>query len=214
MNVFISGQKKFGEQVLRLSLNKGLNIVGVCCPPKDNYIGKLAATYDLPVIPAGGLNAGTMPRNVDLGITAHSFDYIGKRTRYIPRLGWIGYHPSLLPRHLGRSAVEWAIRMGDIITGGTLYWLNAGIDRGDIGYQDWCWIDPRLRLMEPRKAAAQLWRGELLPMGIRLMDRALDDIKEGIIIKHPQDSRFSTFEPSTDVKDIFKPDLLMLPAGS
>ena len=102
-----------------------------------------------------------MPPGIDLGISAHSFDYIGKRTRYKARLGWIGYHPSLLPRHRGRSAIEWAVRMGDPLTGGSVYWLNAGIDRGDIAYQDWCWIDPALRLKDPKRAARELWRDEL-----------------------------------------------------
>lgn len=87
--------------------------------------------------------------------TAHSFDYIGKRTRYIPRLGWLGYHPSLLPRHRGRSAIEWSIRMNDAITGGSVFWLNAGIDRGDIAYQDWCFI-PKEYSLNPKEGATKL----------------------------------------------------------
>lgn len=35
----------------------------------------------------------------------------------------------------------------------------------------------------------------------------------GFLIKTPQDSRYSTFEPSTDIKDIYRPDLLMLNAA-
>jgi methionyl-tRNA formyltransferase len=31
-----------------------------------------------------------------------------------------------------------------------------------------------------------------------------------MIKKTPQDERFSTFEPNTDVKDVYKPDLLMI----
>lgn len=210
MKVFISGQKKFGEEVLRLCLGLKLEVAGVCCPAGDKYIGRLAAVNGIPIMVAGALNADSMPE-CDLGITAHSFDYVGKKTRYIPRLGWIGYHPSLLPRHRGRSAIEWAIRFGDVVTGGTVYWLNSGIDRGDIAYQDWCWIDPRLRLVEPKKAATQMWRHELMPMGVGLFKRALIDISKGIIVRKKQEQLYSTFEPSADVKDIFKPDLLMLP---
>ncbi len=208
--VFISGQKWFGEQVLDLCLKKGFEVVGVCCPIGDKYIGKAAAIRDIPIINASTLTADTMPDGVDLGITAHSFDYIGKLTRYKPRLGWIGYHPSLLPRHRGRSSIEWAIRMGDKITGGTVFWLNAGIDRGDIAYQDWCWIPPALFNKPPPDGAKWLWNEELLPMGLRLYSQALDDIGNGVIIKTPQDPTLSTFEPSTNVKDVYKPDLLML----
>jgi len=211
MTVFISGQKYFGEQILRVCINKGFKIAAVCCPVGDQYIGKLAATFELPIIPAGSLNGDNFPDGVDLGITAHSFDYVGKKTRYKPKHGWIGYHPSLLPRHRGRSSVEWAIRMRDCITGGTIYWLNAGIDRGDIAYQDWCFIDPSLYNKGPKEAAKILWRDKLQPMGVALMSKALCDIKKGIIIKQQQNQKFSTWEPSTDVKDIYRPDSLMLP---
>lgn len=206
--VFISGQKYFAEQVFILCNKLGMEIVGVCCPIDDKYIGRAAKLWNVPIIPAGMLNADNMPE-CDLGITAHSFDYIGKKTRYIPRLGWLGYHPSLLPRHRGRSSIEWAIRMKEPITGGTVFWLNAGIDRGDIAYQDWCWIPPEY-FLEPQKSASKLWKDELLPMGLKLFEIAFKDLLIGVIKRTPQDKRFSTFEPDTSVKDIYKPDLLML----
>lgn len=214
MRVFISGQKYFGERVLRLCLDMGLDVVGVCCPIGDKYIGRLASVYGIPQIVSGSLNRETMPPNVDIGVTAHSFDYIGKATRYATRLGWIGYHPSLLPRHRGRNAVEWAIRMRDPITGGTVFWLNAGIDRGDIAAQDWCFIDPALYNMHPQKAASILWRDSLMDMGVGLLGGVLRDIRSGAINKTPQDNRFSTWEPSTDVRDIYRPDCLLLPERS
>ncbi|MDY3352125.1 hypothetical protein PG357_09065 [Riemerella anatipestifer] len=84
--VFISGQKYFGEMVFRLCLKLNIEVVGVCCPLDDKYLGRAARTWGVPIIPAGTLRADVMPE-CDLGITAHSFDYIGKKTRYIPRLG-------------------------------------------------------------------------------------------------------------------------------
>lgn len=64
--------------------------------------------------------------------------------------------------------------------------------------------------MEPRKAAKLLWEHELQDMGLKLIEKALLDISRGTIIKIPQKKEFSTFEPNADVKDVFKPDLLML----
>ena len=210
--VFISGQKLFAEEVLRGCLNMGVRVAGVCCPLDDRAVGRLAALNGIRIIPAGGLDAASFPGGVDLGISAHSFDYVGRLTRYRPRLGWIGYHPSLLPRHRGRASIEWAVRMRDAVTGGTVFWLNAGIDRGDVERQDWCFIDPALYQMDPKKAARILWDDDLLPMGVRLTLAAVSDIRSGVIRKAPQDNRFSTWEPSTDVRDIFRPDALMLPA--
>ena len=210
MKIFISGTKFFGASILRLCIEEGHDVVGVCCPLDDNYIGKLARINDIPITPSGTLNGDTMPSGVDLGITAHSFDYIGRLTRYKPKLGWIGYHPSLLPRHRGKSSIEWTIRMRDVITGGTIFWLNSGIDRGDILKQNWCWVNPALYSISPKEAAKKLWRGELLNIGVDLMRESLREISSGVITKMPQRADVSTYEPSFDKKDIYKPDLLMI----
>lgn len=214
LKVFISGQKYFGQLVLRECLNNpSIEVVGVCTPFTDKHVGTLARLYDIPIVWSGSLNWETMPDNVDLGITAHSFDYIGKQTRYKTKYGWIGYHPSLLPRHRGKSSIEWAIRMRDPLTGGSVFWLDAGIDRGDIAYQDFVFIDPKLFQFPPRKAARILWEHELCDMGLRLFKQALNDISKGIIKRKPQNPAFGTFEPSTEVSDVYKPDALMLNSG-
>ena len=212
MKVFVSGQKYFGAQVLRGLISAGHTVVGVCTPAEDRYVRPIAAGLGIPIINAGELNAATCPRGIDLGITAHSHDYIGQATRRIPRLGWIGYHPSLLPRHRGRSSIEWALRMGDFATGGTVFWLNAGIDRGDIERQEMVWIDPKMCVGDTKANAAEIWRSSLLPMGVRLLMEAVADIDRGVINRRRQDIRHSTFEPSLDVKDVYKPDLLMIEA--
>ena len=214
LRVFLSGQKYFGAEVLRVLLNHDkIKVIGVCSPFDDKYLTPLARLHNLKVVESGTLNSNNMPDGVDLGIAAHSFDYIGKKTRYKTNLGWLGYHPSLLPRHRGRSAIEWAIRMGDPVTGGTVFWLNSGIDRGDIFLRDWCFIRPDY-ILKPSKGASELWKNSLLPMGVSLFSEALNMIISGEFIKEKQLKEFSTFEPRLDkVSDIFRPDLELLPSG-
>lgn len=214
LNIFLAGQKYFGASVLREMLkNDSIKVVGVASPLNDKYLTQLAIINNIPIIEAGTLNYRNMPEGVDLGVAAHSFDYIGRKTRYKTKMGWVGYHPSLLPRHRGRSAIEWAIRMGDNITGSTVFWLNSGIDRGDIFLQDWAFIPPEYKL-SPTQGASRFWRDTLLPMGVGLLSDALNMIISGSYIKKKQDKRFSTFEPRLDkVADVFKPDLELLPSG-
>ena len=90
------------------------------------------------------------------------------------------------------------------------FWLNGGIDRGDIASQEFCFVNPKLYGLEPKKAAKRLWESELQNIGLRLFKKTLNDINQGVFIRKPQEKEFSTFEPSTDVKDVFKPDLLMI----
>lgn len=48
------------------------------------------------------------------------------------RLGMVGAHASLLPRHRGRAPINWALIKGERVTGNTLMWLGEGVDTGDI----------------------------------------------------------------------------------
>ena len=53
----------------------------------------------------------------------------------IPRLGTIGYHPTLLPALRGRAALGWTILLNPAETGGTLFWIDEGVDSGPIAAQ-------------------------------------------------------------------------------
>jgi methionyl-tRNA formyltransferase len=53
----------------------------------------------------------------------------------IPELGCIGRHISLLPKRRGRAPVAWALIQNLDETGVTLFWLDEGVDTGDIALQ-------------------------------------------------------------------------------
>jgi methionyl-tRNA formyltransferase len=50
----------------------------------------------------------------------------------VPRLGAVGVHPSLLPRHRGPDPYFWAIESGDLETGVTAHRLDESYDTGAI----------------------------------------------------------------------------------
>src|SRR5439155_9928982 len=68
----------------------------------------------------------------DLGVMAFVSDIIPPEVLDLPKFGTIQYHPSLLPRHRGRSAINWAIIQGDKTTGVSIFWPDAGLDTGPI----------------------------------------------------------------------------------
>ncbi len=207
MNIFLCGQKYFGWEVYKLIKRLGHNLVGVSAPithpdGKDDRLHKFATLDGVNVIP-GNLNAERLPAGVDMIVAAHSWDFISQKTLNKTKLGAIGYHPSLLPRHRGRDAIRWALHMGDPITGGTVYWLNQNVDAGAIAAQDWCWI-------HPEDTAQGLWMDTLQPMGLRLFEAVLGDISRGELVRIPQDENLATWEPSWDRPPIMRPDLLQL----
>jgi methionyl-tRNA formyltransferase len=91
------------------------------------------------------------------------------------RLGGIGAHPSLLPRHRGPDPTYWALSSGDVETGVTVHRIEKDYDTGDMLAQERLTIDPAwnawnlaraldrpsLRLL--RATAARFARGEEIP---------------------------------------------------
>src|SRR5690242_4336832 len=49
----------------------------------------------------------------------------------LPRLGNINLHASLLPKYRGAAPIQWAIAMGETVTGVTTMRIDAGLDTGD-----------------------------------------------------------------------------------
>lgn len=205
MRVFLSGQRHFGQEVLALLLGLGVEVAGVAAPPQDSRgredrLWRLAQLKGLPLMLSTDLNAATLPPDVDLVVCAHSHAFVGKKTQAKTKLGGIGFHPSLLPLHRGRDAIYWALRLGERITGGTVYWLNDTVDGGPMAAQDWCFV-------RPGDSPSSLWQRDLQPLGLRLLTQVLADLQRGVIVSIPQDEKLATWEPSVGRPPLYRPDL-------
>ena len=204
LRVILAGQKSFGTEVYKLLKAKGgVEVACVYAPPGDKLFA-FAALDGAPVRPSGTLRSESMPHGCDLLVAAHSHDFVSRKVRDRLKLGAIGYHPSLLPRHRGRDAVRWAVRLRDPVAGGTVFWLGDTVDGGPVAAQDWCWV-------RPDDTPGELWRRELFPLGLRLLSQALDDILAGKLVKRDQDPALATWEPSLDgAPRLHRPELLQL----
>lgn len=201
----------------RLRARPGWKLVGISCPvlgpPTSSDLDKLhilALNHGIPVIPSGTLDADAVDRvcgvGVDLIVAAHCHDFIGRKTRFRARIGTLGYHPSLLPRHRGRSAIEWAIRFGEPITGGSVYWLNDVVDGGPVAAQ-------RHVAVRPGDTAREIWARDLAPLGLDLFAEVFEALDQGRKPAIPQDHTLATWEPALDgVPALRRPDLELLPS--
>ncbi|BAI74133.1 methionyl-tRNA formyltransferase (plasmid) [Azospirillum sp. B510] len=202
MKIVIAGQKWFGTEVFR-ALSPMVQVVLVSAPRGDRLM-EAARQAGIDTIEAGSLTSRTMPDDVDLIVAAHSHDFISERTRLRARYGAIGYHPSLLPVHRGRDAIEWTIRMRDRITGGTVYRLNNRIDGGPILAQEHVHV-------QVGDTAADLWRRALGPLGVKLLTQTVQRFLEhGYIHGVEQDEALATWEPSIGRAPLHRPDLFLL----
>lgn len=199
MRVLLCGQRSFGAAVLRALREGGHDVAAVCCPDGCKT-HEAASLFGVRVIRSGSLTAGSVPAGTDIIVCAHSHDFLGTPTRLRARLGAIGYHPSLLPRHRGRDAVRWTVRMREPIAGGTVYRLDHVMDGGPIVLQDWCHV-------APGETASDLWRHKLFGMGVRMLTDAVANADELLPAANPQDERYATFEPAMDPPRAFRPEL-------
>ncbi len=198
MRIVIVGQGPFGEKVLEALIRRGKEVVGTFSPPDKRGEG-MSALAEKSGIPFLRPTLMKDPQVYDdyaklkpeLAILAFVTDIIPERLLGIPSVGTICYHPSLLPRHRGASAINWAIIQGDTRTGLTVFWVDRGIDTGPILLQKAVEIDPE-------ETTGALYFNKLFPMGIDAMVEAVDLIKEGKAPRIPQDESGATYEPPCD----------------
>lgn len=182
-NVFIAGQKPIAESLFKLCLKHDLNVVKCCAPGGDKHLRAIANFHGVDIIKPGQLAPEEL-NNIDIGFCAHYFGYISSQVRSATRLGWLGYHPSLLPFYKGKNSVVEAVESRDKVIGGSLYWLNESLDGGDIAYQDFRLVYQSAYRDE--LAAKRIWVEALAPLGLALFERAIIDLKRGALVKRPQ----------------------------
>nr|HET7858195.1 ACT domain-containing protein [Caldimonas sp.] len=193
MQCVLAGSRYFGATVLEaLRREPGVTFACVIVPAADDRLAVAAAKAGLPVHVLANpkiVPAQAIPDGTDLIVAAHTHARISDEALARSRLGGIGYHPSLLPRHRGIAAVEWTILEGDPIAGGSVYHLADGWDAGPIAAQDWCFV-------ARGESARELWERALAPMGLELLARVVRHARDhGELPAKPQDARFATRAP-------------------
>ncbi|CAL77728.1 putative Methionyl-tRNA formyltransferase [Bradyrhizobium sp. ORS 278] len=193
MRITLVGSRHFGVATLNMLRDRGIEIARVVVHDGEDRLAAAARSAgievvvqaDPKVVPASEIAPGT-----DLIVTAHSHARVSQEAVAAAKLGGIGYHPSLLPRHRGIAAVEWTIKEGDAIAGGTIYHLAERMDAGAIAAQDWCFV-------RKGETARELWERALAPLGLKLLGDVVESAKAtGTIPAKPQDEQFATKAPS------------------
>lgn len=129
----------------------------------------LAADAGVPVVEADQVNA---PEVID-ALRRLELDYlfvvgwsqiVRPDLLRLPRRGCIGLHPAPLPELRGRAVVPWTILLGRRATGTTLFWMDDGVDSGDVLAQE---------LFE---VAAEETAATLVAKHMAALDRMLEDV--------------------------------------
>ncbi len=201
MRIILIGQAAFGAEVLERLLQRSEHIVAVYTPPdrpggrmdplKEKAVDQALDVYQPETYKEDHVFAEYQALAPDLTVMAFVTDIIPPRFFDVPTHGTINYHPSLLPRHRGASAINWAVIMGDQQTGLSIFWPDGGIDTGLILLQKE--ID-----IGPDDTTGSLYFNHLFPMGVDAILESIDLIIAGNAPKMPQNEADATYEPPCD----------------
>lgn len=98
-----------------------------------------------------------------------------------PRVGCIGSHPTELPKYRGRAPIAWTLRKGLSRSALTLFWLDEGVDSGDIAAQE---VFP----VDINDTARGLYT-RIIGLGRTMVVKLGRSIEQGEIPRVPQDPR-------------------------
>jgi methionyl-tRNA formyltransferase len=111
----------------------------------------------------------------------------------LPRLGCINLHGSLLPKYRGAAPIQWAVAMGETVTGNTTMLLEEGLDTGPILLQQEVALGPEQTSVDLFDVLAQ--------RGAPLVVETLSGLDDGSIQPKPQDHAKATLAPLLDRED-------------
>ena len=192
MRITLVGSRHFGVTTFNMLRQHGVDIVRVVVADPEDRLAAAAKAAGIEVVVQKDTRlvaASEIADGTDLVVTAHSHARISKEALAKAKLGGIGYHPSLLPRHRGIAAVEWTIKEGDPIAGGTVYHLADRMDAGAIAAQEWVFV-------KKGETARELWERALAPLGQKLLGDVIDYAKaHKNLPAKPQDEQFATNAP-------------------
>ncbi|KAI4504521.1 hypothetical protein M0802_000071 [Mischocyttarus mexicanus] len=213
LKVAIIGQSPFAAEVYKLLRQNGHQITGVfTIPDKGNREDPLAIAAKVDNTPVFKIkswrNKGVpLPDvlnlyksiDVDLNVLPFCSQFIPMEVINHPRHRSICYHPSLLPRHRGASAINWTLIEGDETAGFSIFWADDGLDTGPILLQ-------KSYKIEANDTLDTLYNDYLYPEGIKAMVEAVDLVAKGTAPVIPQTEKGATYDPLLNKKELQKID--------
>ena len=198
MRIILVGQAAFAERVLDGLRGNGHDVAVVYCPPdapggKPDPVKARALALGVPVRQHASLKGPEVRRefesfDADLGVLAYVTQIVPKSVFEIPRLGSICFHPSLLPKYRGGSAINWQIIKGEAETGVSVFWVDPGIDTGPILLQ-------RRAPIGPDDTAGSVYYNTLFPLGIAAVLESVELVAAGTAARMPQDESRASYDP-------------------
>jgi methionyl-tRNA formyltransferase len=197
MRIALLGQQKFGKAALDAFIERGHLIAGVFCAPdkpgaapdpvKTAAQSRGVPLHQLPSLRSESAREILRSLDADLAVMAYVLQFVPQEFTAVPVHGTIQFHPSLLPRYRGPSAINWPIIRGDTVTGLTIFRPTDGLDEGPVILQKETPIGPDDTL-------GGVYFERLFPMGVAALLEAADLVAQGAGSGVVQDESLASYE--------------------
>ena len=197
MRIVVHGQQAFGKAVLEALIKRGENVVAVYGAPekpgqKADALKEAALAAKLPIYQPASYRKPEVWEEFralkpDLQVMAFVTLFVPEEFLNIPTHGSIQYHPSLLPKFRGPSAINWPIIEGETETGLSIFWPDNGLDTGAVLLQ-------KRTPISPDDSLGSVYFDRLFPMGVDAMLESVDLVKAGKAPRIKQDDSLATYE--------------------
>ena len=190
------GTPDFARTILERLVTDGHEICGVFTQPDKprnrnkvtpSPVKEYALTQNLPVFQPVTMRDGTALE--DLKALAPDLAVVAAygRILFLPPMGCINVHASILPKYRGAAPINWAILNGDKETGVTIMHMAKECDAGDM-------ILVKKQPIRPDETAEELF-SDLAALGADAISEAIEQIRNGTAQRVPQDAEQATHAP-------------------
>jgi methionyl-tRNA formyltransferase len=198
MRVALIGSADFGKAALEAFLDRGDEVVAVFCPPdnpkstkpevlKEAAIAKGLAPLQFASLKGPEAAQAMIDSKADICVMAYVLQFVPQELCKIPKHGTIQYHPSLLPKYRGPSAINWAIALGEEKTGLTIFRPSDGLDEGEVILQ-------KEVVIGPNDTLGKVYFDHLFPVGIKALLEAADLVVANQHQEVTQDESLANYE--------------------
>lgn len=206
------GSPEFAATVLEILIKAEMPPRVVICNP-DRPVGRkkivtpppvkqLIANSKLPIQILQPENAAELSAlghslfaEIDFAVIVAYSKIIKREILDLPKLGFIGVHPSLLPKYRGATPIQSALLNGEKETGVTLYFVDEFVDHGPIITQEKCSVSDNETYLSLEK--------KLTDIGGKLLVEVLPELARGYVKAEAQDETKATFTKKFRTEDGF-----------
>lgn len=213
MRIVFFGATELGYKCCKRIIEKKLaEIVGIFTIPKEFNISysdkpvtnvtfadfhKLGKEYNIPVVDVVDKMASYKDKvnefKPDFLLVIGWYYMLPKSIRDLAKKGCAGFHSSLLPKYRGGAPLVWAMTNGEKETGLSFFYLEEGIDEGDIIAQK------KITIEEEDTIKTLIDKTTIEALSI--IDEYIPKLVDGTAPKIPQDNSKATTVPQRSPED-------------